>query len=84
MVDLALDSLALPSALDVVPVGRLVGLVSDAFWSLVGLAVVTAIEHVRVVYRQLSRLLLVKLPVLILIDLNLPPHIFKRLGIHLC
>ena len=84
MVNLAFDSLALPSALDKFPIGRLVGFIGNTLRSLVRLTVVTAIERVRVVYRQLSRLQLANFSFLVLIYLDLFFDIFESLCIHLC
>ena len=84
MVDLTFDGLTLPSALDEIPVSRLVRFVGNALGLLVRFTIVATIEGVRVIDGQLSGLSLAHLSFLILINLDLFLHFFEGLGVHLC
>ena len=82
-VNLALHLLVFSFTFYLVPVSRFICLVRDLFWFLMWLTVVVWIDPIGVINGQISCLRLWKLPILILINLDLLFNAFKDVGVHL-
>lgn len=78
------DLLELAFLLHKVPVCWLGCFVGNFFWFLMGFSIVILVKHIRVIYRQVSRLLLSHTTFLVLIDLNLLLDFIECTCIHLC